>query len=39
MKSEGEPRETVLLPTSRSSKKDGGSEKAVISKDPAKIGL
>ena len=35
---EGEPGETVLLPTSRSSKK-GGPEKAGISKDPAKIGL
>ena len=33
------PGETVLLPTSRSSKKEGGPEKAGISKDPAKIGL
>ena len=38
-RSEGEPRETVLLPTSRSSKKEGGPEKAGISKDPAKIRL
>ena len=39
MRSEGEPKETVLLPTARSSKKEGGPEKAEISKDPAKIGL
>ena len=38
-RSEGEPRETVLVPSSRSSKKEGGPEKAIISKDPAKIGL
>ena len=37
--SEGEPGETVFLPSSRSSKKEGGPEKAGISKDPAKIGL
>ena len=29
MRREGEPGETVLLPTSRSSKKEGGPEKAV----------
>ena len=37
--SEGEPGEIVLLPSSRSSKKEGGPEKAGISKDQAKIGL
>ena len=36
MRSEGEPGETVLLPSSRSSKKEGGPEKARISKDPPK---
>ena len=38
-RSEGELGETILLPTSRSSKKEGGPEKAKISKDPTKIGL
>ena len=32
-RSEGEPEETVLLPSSRSSKKEGGLEKAGISND------